>query len=90
MDAMKKTLLILRCALEVLFGGFMLLGAVAQIPEFISHISPIDHAIARTVRQAGGILVLGALGYFFFMDGWKVGRRIGSKPLPPPPPQIVG
>ena len=80
----------MRCALEVLLGGFMLLGAVAQIPQLISHVSRIDQAIARTLGQAGGMLILGMLGYFCFMDGWKVGRRIGSKPSPPPPPAPLG
>ncbi len=88
---MNKALLIVRCILEVILGGFMLLGVVAQIPQLNApHLTPMAQNIARTLGQFTGMLLLGTLGYCVLRDGLRVGARIKSKPLPALPHKPLG
>lgn len=85
---MKKTLLIVRCILEIAFGGFMLLGVVAQIPQLFSpSIGPMDQNLARLFGRCGGMLILGTMGFYVLRDGLRVGGRIGKVE---PPPRALG
>ena len=83
---MKTFLLTMRCGLEGILGGLLILLYLIDIPQTIVGVIRLLGAesgkpsVAFVSGMVIGTLTAGFLGYESIRDAIKVGRRIQSKP----------